>query len=351
MKQHFTENKFTNGEDMFRQGVLLNAIDLNKTEFAISYDDFDKNNTLLRPFLKWAGGKSQILPIIRSKYPDELGKKISKYAEPFVGGGAVLFDILNFYSLKEIYISDINAELINTYQVIRDEIDALISALTEFQDDYILLNEEKRKECYIEKRTRFNSLKDSFGASDNIEKAALFIFLNRTCFNGLYRVNKSGYFNVPAGKYKNPTICDEKNLRNISEAIKNINIVCADYQKSYDFIDENTFVYFDPPYRPITESSNFTSYTEKLFDDKSQMELAEFINSINKKGAAILLSNSDPKNSDYNDDFFDALYNSYNIDRVGVTRSINCNGRSRGKISELLITNHKAGDCKSEEEL
>ena len=115
MKQHFTENKFTNGEDMFRQGGLLNAIDLNKTEFAISYDDFDKNNTLLRPFLKWAGGKSQILPIIRSKYPDELGKKISKYAEPFVGGGAVLFDILNFYSLKEIYISDINAELINTY--------------------------------------------------------------------------------------------------------------------------------------------------------------------------------------------------------------------------------------------
>ncbi|MCI8342086.1 MAG: DNA adenine methylase [Firmicutes bacterium] len=329
------------GQGFFAEEANSHLESQNKFE---SHNKNEKEVTdTLRPFLKWAGGKNQILPVIREKYPPQLGKSVFKYAEPFVGGGAILFDILNNYNMKEIYISDINAELINTYKVVRDSIDMLIIKLDVFQKEYMRLDSKKREEYYFNKRNLFNSLKNSFSKSDEIEKAGLFIFLNRTCFNGLYRVNKQGFFNVPMGKYKKPTICDERNLRNISKAIQNINIVCADYKNSYDFIDENTFVYFDPPYRPITESSSFTSYHEQPFDDESQKELAEFFSALDKKGAKVLLSNSDPKNSDRNDNFFEILYNGYKIDRVGVTRSINCNGRSRGKISELLISNDKRG--------
>lgn len=292
----------------------------------------------VKPFLKWAGGKGQLLKEIERYYLFDNGV-ITKYAEPFVGGGAVLFDILSKYNLEEIYISDINAELINTYVIVRDYIEELIELLTNYQLEYVPLATEDRKSYYIAKRERFNDLKVNGNEAENIEKAALMIFLNKTCFNGLYRVNKKGLFNVPMGAYKNPLICDEKNIRAVSEKLQNVRIVCGDYRKSADFIDEHTFVYFDPPYRPLTETASFTAYTENLFDDEEQIKLAEFVESMHKKGAKIVVSNSDPKNSNTEDDFFDNIYSSHKIKRVEATRMINCNSESRGKIKELLISN------------
>ena len=296
------------------------------------------NDKKVKPFLKWAGGKGQLIKEIERYYPFEDGK-ITKYAEPFVGGGAVLFDILSKYDLDEVYISDINAELINTYRMIRDDVDVLIEKLYIMQNDFIPLDTDNRKAYYMQKRESFNDLKVNRIESINLEKAALMIFLNRTCFNGLYRVNKKGLFNVPMGSYKNPMICDEKNLRAVSEKLQKVTIVCGDYRESADFINKNTFVYFDPPYRPITDTASFTAYTENLFNDEEQIELAQFVNSMDKKGAKIVISNSDPKNSNTDDDFFDNIYSAHKIKRVEATRMINCQAQARGKIKELLISN------------
>ena len=297
----------------------------------------------MRPFLKWAGGKGQLLDEIRKYYPFG-NNKITKYAEPFVGSGAVLFDILNYYDLKEIYISDINKELINTYNVIRTNLEELVNLLSKYQKQYFSFNKDERKNYYVSQRDRFNELKINGNKSENIEKAALMIFLNRTCFNGLYRVNAKGLFNVPIGSYAKPLICDEENLRLVSLALQKVNIVCGDYREAANFIDENTFVYFDPPYRPITETANFTAYTENVFGDQEQIELTEFAEKIRKKGALILISNSDPKNTKINDNFFDKLYKNYHIKRVEANRMINCNGDARGKINELLISNFRRED-------
>ena len=296
------------------------------------------STSLVKPFLKWAGGKGQLLKEIEVYYPFK-NKNITKYAEPFVGGGAVLFDILNKYNLEEIYISDINKELINTYNIIRNNVNELIKLLTEYQNIYISLNKEERKKYYLDKRERFNILKISNDEKTNIEKASLMIFLNKTCFNGLYRVNKKGLFNVPMGNYKNPCICDIDNLIAVSKKLTNVKIICGDYKKSKEFIDKNTFVYFDPPYRPLNNTSSFTAYTEYLFSDEKQKELAEFVNEINKIGAKIVISNSDPKNIDEEDNFFEQIYSKQNIKRIYASRMINSKASARGKISELLITN------------
>lgn len=292
----------------------------------------------LKPFLKWAGGKGQLLPEIEKYYPFDNGE-ITKYAEPFVGGGAVLFDILSKYDLEAVYISDINAELINTYRIIRDNIYELIEMLMVMQNKFVPMSSEGRKAYYLDKRSRFNDLKVNGNANINIEKAALMIFLNKTCFNGLFRVNKKGLFNVPMGAYKKPMICDEDNLRIVSQKLQNVDIVCGDYRESADFIDDNTFVYFDPPYRPITDTASFTAYTENLFNDEEQIELARFVDDMHRKGAKVVISNSDPKNSNTEDDFFDNIYASHKIKRVEATRMINCNSEARGKIKELLISN------------
>lgn len=291
-----------------------------------------------KPFLKWAGGKGQLVREIEQYYPFA-DTNIKKYAEPFIGGGAILFDILNKYDLEQVYISDINEELINTYRVIRDNVEGLIKILSSLQKDFIPFNTENRKKYYLEKRERFNALKINRDEKNNIEKAALMVFLNKTCFNGLFRVNKKGLFNVPMGAYKNPLICDADNLRAVSEKLQAVTIVCDDYKKSADFIDENTFVYFDPPYRPLTETANFTSYTENLFNDKEQMELAKFVDDMHKKGAKVVVSNSDPKNVNSNDDFFDNIYGAHKIKRIEAARMINSDSSARGKIKELLISN------------
>lgn len=294
-------------------------------------------NDEAKPFLKWAGGKGQLLKEIEQYYPFAKDTTITKYAEPFVGGGAVLFDVLNKYAVDEVYISDINAELINTYITIRDNSDELISRLKAMESDYLVKDADARKKAYLEARARFNALKRD-GIRDT-EAASLMIFLNRTCFNGLYRVNKAGDYNVPMGVYKNPQICNEDNLLNVSKKLQNANIVCGDYKDSASFIDDKTFVYFDPPYRPLTKTANFTSYTEQLFDDNKQLELANFVQDLDNKGALIVISNSDPKNTDENDNFFDDAYSKQNIRRVAANRMINRNSDARGKINELLISN------------
>lgn len=303
---------------------------------SIRYTTSDKT---AKPFLKWAGGKGQLLREIEKYYPFSDGK-ITKYAEPFVGGGAVLFDILSKYDLEEVFISDINAELINAYRIIRDDIDELVKTLFKMQKDYIPMDTEHRKLFYLKKRDRFNAIKVSGDEMLNTEKAALMIFLNKTCFNGLYRVNKRGLFNVPMGAYKNPMICDEDNLRAVSAKLQEVQIICGDYRKAEGFIDAHTFVYFDPPYRPLTNTASFTAYTENLFNDEAQIELAKFVEATNAKGAKVVVSNSDPKNSNTEDDFFDKIYSSHKIKRVEATRMINCNSEARGKIKELLISNY-----------
>ena len=296
-----------------------------------------KTRAELKPFLKWVGGKTQLINEIESFLPTDGEQFLTKYAEPMIGGGALLFNILSKYYFEELYISDVNPELINTYTVVRDNVDLLVEKLSEMQSIFLPMNENGRKYYYYNARDKFNNLKLS--EETVIDKAALFIFLNKTCFNGLYRVNKKGLFNVPMGTYKKPTICDENNLRNISEALQNVIIVCGDYTLSESFIDRDTFVYLDPPYRPISETSAFTAYNTDSFDDNEQIRLSKFIGRIDKVGAKIVLSYSDPKNVNPDDMFFDDLYKSFKIHRVEATRAINSKAEKRGKISELLIHN------------
>lgn len=291
----------------------------------------------LKPFVKWVGGKSQLIAELEKMLPTEGEKVLTKYCEPMVGGGALLFNILSKHNFEQLYICDINAELMNAYRVIKNNVDGLIEKLLEMQLTFCPMDENGRKFYYYSIRDKFNNTQLSEVTA--IEKAAYFIFLNKTCFNGLYRVNRKGQFNVPMGAYKNPTICDEENLRNIHKALQNVTIVCGDYSLSKSFIDKCTFVYIDPPYRPISETSTFTSYNPDSFDDKEQIRLANFIDEINTSGAKIVLSNSDPKNVNPDDTFFDELYKAYSIKRVSAPRMINSKADSRGKINELLICN------------
>lgn len=288
-----------------------------------------------KPFVKWAGGKSQLISEIRKKYP----KNIKCYCEPFVGGGAVLFDILANYKPEKVLINDINKELIITYYQLQNNVDNLIKKLFALQNEFISADLEQRKIIYNNNRKLYNSLKNKSCENNELEIASLFIFLNKTCFNGLYRVNKNGDFNVPMGSYKNPLICDEFNLKKSSSLLKNVKIICGDYSRCIDYINDETFVYIDPPYRPLTQTSSFTSYSAKVFDDKEQIRLADFINIISRKGAIVVASNSDPQNTDENDMFFDNLYRNYSIKRIQAKRAINSKSEGRGNVSELLISN------------
>lgn len=294
----------------------------------------------LKPILKWAGGKTQLLVEISHAYPDGFGSNIRRYAEPFVGGGAVLFDVLSKYDLDEVYISDVNAELINMYLVVRDHVEELIAVLANYHKDYHSLDSEERKQYYYSKRDEFNRLIVCGKSRAGVNSAALFIFLNRTCFNGLYRANKEGLFNVPKGNQDNPLICNADNLRAVSAALSKVQIVRGDYSVSRSFIDKNTLVYLDPPYRPLKGRDSFISYTETEFNDSCQRQLAGFVEELNAIGAYIILSNSDPKNVDPNDNFFEDLYADYDIQRIYAKRKINRNADHRGYITELLIKNY-----------
>ena len=295
---------------------------------------------IAKPFVKWAGGKSSLIPQITKYFPFELKNgQIEKYVEPFVGGGAVLIDILQKYDVKQAYAFDINKDLINCYNVIKYKVEDLIQKLDKKEKEFLALDKDERQKYFYDIRTEYNSYLLDNEIDD--KRASEFIFLNRTCFNGLYRVNKNGKFNVPCGKYKNPTICDSNNLRNLSKLLKNVVFSYGDYKESEKLVDENTFVYFDPPYRPLSVTSGFTSYTKEDFNDENQKELAEYYNKLNLKNAKLMLSNSNPKNTNENDNFFEKIYKGFNINEVSAKRMINANAKGRGEISELLITNYE----------
>ena len=312
-------------------------------------NDSSKNQAIeVKPFLKWAGGKKQIFNFIEEKLPPEIrdSKEIDAYFEPFLGGGAVFFHLIkNGYTINYAYLSDINKELILTYNVVKDSPEDLISLLESYSDEYLPLSIEDRKKYYYDIREKFNENLEGFDhenfSEDHIIRASHMIFLNRTCFNGLYRVNSKGKFNVPIGSYKNPLICDKDNLLKVSEILNGYDIECHDYSKTEDLIDSDSFVYLDPPYLPIKQDS-FTTYNSEGFGLKEQIELSIFCQRIDEEGAKFLLSNSDPKNEDENNNFFEDHYNKehFTIKRIDVRRAINRDGKKRGHIKELLIYNY-----------
>ncbi len=304
-----------------------------------------QNKLIAKPFLKWAGGKSQLLEQFNKLYPQVLKMgKIKTYVEPFIGGGAVLFDILSNYSIENIYISDVNKDLVLTYRVIQSNVLALINKLSNLQDEYVGTDDDKKEDYYYAVRDSFNigiMSTDYNDISDkSLDRAAQLIFLNKTCFNGLFRVNSKGKYNVPWGKHKNPTICDAENLKAVNIALEHVRILNSDFEDMFQYINEDTFVYFDPPYRPLPGSPSFKAYAMSDFNDNEQIRLANFYKSLSCEGVFLMLSNSDPKNSDAEDNFFDELYKEFNINRVKASRMINSKGNGRGAVSELLILNY-----------
>ena len=293
-------------------------------------------NICAKPFVKWVGGKTQLLGEIEKSLPGNfVSINDAVYVEPFVGGGAVLFWILQKYpNISQAVINDINPDLINVYKVIKDTPDALISLLRQYQDSYIGLDDEDRKELYLANRKTFNQK-----AVSKEEMAALFIFLNRTCFNGLYRVNSKGEFNVPYGKYANPRICDEANLLAVSRLLQKVKILCGDFSDTLQYASAKSLFYFDPPYKPLSETSSFTSYAKEGFNDEEQKRLGAFCLEISKKHAMFVASNSDPQGVNPKEDFFDKVYSTFQIRKVQATRMINANPNGRGKLSEIMITN------------
>lgn len=298
-----------------------------------------------RPFLKWAGGKTQLLDEFAKRLPVELKeKKITNYVEPFIGGGAVYFSLHRNFSFDTCYICDANEELILSYRVIQKSVKKLIAELETLQSDYLSKSEEKREEFFYEIRDAFNKNLPGINfrkySSPWIGRAAQVIFLNHTCFNGLFRVNRHGEFNVPFGKYKNPDILNEDNLNEVATLLKTTKILLGDFTRCGKFVDDQTFVYLDPPYRPLNQTSSFTSYAKDGFSDSDQRRLGEFFRQLDAKGAKIMMSNSDPRNENPDDTFFDDLFSEFYIERIPAKRMINCNGSRRGTINELIITNY-----------
>ena len=296
------------------------------------------------PFIKWAGGKRQIIDDIHNFLPKFIEDNETTYIEPFVGGGAVYFSLFNSPNINKAYLIDNNPILIITYKIIKEHINELIAKLSALEKSYKKSTHvEHQSELYYRYRSEYNNLiinTDLYNMYPNwVDIASLFIFLNRTCFNGLYRVNSKGEFNVPRGSYKNPKICDSNNLYQVSKALQKANIFHNDFEFSKEFINNSSFVYLDPPYRPL-KSSSFTSYTKNDFDDNDQIRLAKFCHDIDRIGGKFLLSNSDPKNTDQDDNFFEKLYANFHIERIYARRNINRNGSERGQISELLIMNY-----------
>lgn len=293
---------------------------------------------IAKPFLKWAGGKTQLIEEIKNNLPEIVFRESFTYIEPFVGSGAVLFWLLNhFPNMKKAVINDINKELIDTYDTIANSPQQLISVLEDLQNKYYILeDEEAKKNFYYEKRNLFN-----IKSEEKLIQSALFIFLNRTCFNGLYRVNRKNEFNVPIGSYKRPLICDKENILAVSRALQKVEILCGDFEQTINYTESNTLFYFDPPYKPLSETSSFNAYAKDNFDDKEQIRLRDFCNKLNELNHYWILSNSDVRGKDKNNHFFDDLYANYEIKRVLAKRSINANPKKRGVLNELLITNYK----------
>ncbi len=301
--------------------------------------------TLAKPFLKWAGGKTQLLEQLNKYFPPELKNgSLKNYYEPFLGGGAVFFFVAQNYPIKNAYLSDINEDLVLVFSVVQQNVFELIDKLTSLKTQYIERDEQEREKYFYKIRELYNDERGKINfrkySPDWIPRAAKMIFLNKTCFNGLFRMNRKGEFNVPYGRYKNPGILDQENLISANRVLQIAEIFLTDFENIKNKIKDDFFIYFDPPYRPISLTSSFTSYSKYNFTDEDQKRLAQFYNELGANGNKLMLSNSDPKNENPSDHFFEKLYERFNIIRVKANRMINCDGNNRGKINELLILNY-----------
>ncbi len=281
---------------------------------------FDQLLVSPKPFVKWAGGKRQLIPVLKENLPDSMGT----YFEPFLGGGALLFHILMKRSSQRCRISDLNSDLVLAYTTIRDKASDVIISLKNHSKNY-----QKNSKSY------YYSIRDSNPRSD-IEKTSRLIFLNRTCFNGLYRVNKKGKFNVPLGRYSNPNIVNEENILAVSQVLQSrlVSIQCQDFEAVLDYAKKNDLVYFDPPYQPVSETSNFTSYTNKSFTYDDLKRLTQLCLKLDSKGCKVMLSNSNSK--EVSDMFTEKQWK---LKKITANRSINSNSKKRTGHFELLIKN------------
>ena len=297
-------------------------------------------STEAKPFLKWAGGKGQLLSQLAAYLPPQISKEPFTYIEPFVGGGAMLFYMLQHFSnIRKAVINDVNDDLVLAYRTVKDNVDKLIAILTGLEKRYLATEgQEARSQVFYEIRERYNRHE-----GNGVERVAQLIFLNKTCFNGLYRVNRKGLFNVPFGKYANPTICNEPLLRADSQLLQKANIeICqGDYSQTIEHVDGLTFVYLDPPYRPLDATSSFTAYAKGDFNDDDQRALAAFCHQLSDVGCYWMESNADCSAKNPEDTFFDELYKDFRIKRVYASRFINANPKKRGKLTELLIKNYE----------
>jgi DNA adenine methylase len=281
------------------------------------------NYNKTQPFLKWVGGKRALLPQLLHKIPNNF----NNYFEPFIGGGALFFELFNQGKLKDkkIYLFDINSELINAYNVVKRQPQELIKELEVFKQKH-------NKEFYYEIRSW--DREKNFIHRSEIQRASRFIYLNKTCFNGLYRVNKNNQNNVPMGKYVNPNICDKETILNASFALQNVNIEVADFSKVLDYVKKDDFIYLDPPYYPLTPTASFTTYNKDMFLDDEQKRLCEVFKELHKRDAFVMHSNSDTL-------FIKELYSDFEIDFVECARFINSKSNGRGKIKEVLVRSKK----------
>lgn len=294
--------------------------------------------TQAKPFVKWAGGKTQLIAQLENLLPTHFHNLAEvTYIEPFIGGGGsfLYYMLQNHPNIKKAVINDINPKLTTCYTTVKDTPNKLITALQLIQDEYLSLNsEEERKAYFMQKRDEFNA------PQPPVTQSALFIFLNKTCFNGLYRVNSKGLFNVPFGRYKNPKICDTDTILADSRLLQKVEILTGEFEQTLNYANGNTFFYFDPPYRPLSATSSFNDYAKQPFNDEAQIRLKLFCDKVDKAGHAFMLSNSDCLAKDGTDNFFDELYSEYQIERVWAKRSVNATASKRGKLTEILVHNY-----------
>ena len=296
---------------------------------------------LSKPFIKWAGGKGQLLSQLDEHLPQILSEREFTYIEPFVGGGAMLFHMLQKYPhIERVVINDINPYLTTAYRVVKDEPKELIERLSVLEHDYFALESEEAKKAF------FLGVREIFNEEDldAVDRTKYLMFLNRTCFNGLYRVNSRGKFNVPFGRNLNPTICNADTIKADSELLNRVDVVIlnGDFEQTINYFNANglNFFYFDPPYRPLSTTSSFNSYAREEFNDAEQLRLRDYCRMLNDMGALWMLSNADCSAKNPEDLFFEDAYRDFNIHRVYASRSINANPQKRGKLTELLINNY-----------
>jgi len=280
-----------------------------------------------------------LTPAIEARIPEKLRNEKFTYVEPFFGGGAMFFWLKNNFNIEHAVINDVNSDLVNCYQVVQTQVNNLIDVLHDYQEEYrkVSGNKEAKAKLFYDVRTTFNSK-----TGGDIERAAQLIFLNKTCFNGLYRVNSKDKFNVPIGSYKNPTICDPDNLLRVSKVFQNTTILNGDYTETLKHVNtnKNCLFYFDPPYKPINATSSFNAYAKGGFNDDEQVRLSQFCRQLDEKKISWILSNSDVDHPESPNKFFDDLYEGFDIRRVQASRAINSVSSKRGKLNELLISNN-----------